>query len=45
MVWFIGTMLGAAVTFAILLYIKAGAPRPPGRKSGKTAKRRGPSKP
>ena len=38
MVWFIGTMLGAALTFAILVYIKAGAPRPPVRKSGKTTK-------
>lgn len=38
MVWFVGTMLGAALTFPILVYIKAGAPRPPVRKSDKTAK-------
>ena len=38
MVWFAATMVMAALTFAILVYIKAGAPRPPVRKSGKTTK-------
>ena len=48
MVPFAATMAMAALTFAILVYIKAGAPRPPVCKSHKTAKsphpRRGRSK-
>ncbi len=38
MVPFAATMAMAALTFAILVYIKAGAPRPPVCKSRKTTK-------